>query len=150
MTAKFLEDFSVGDIWTSPVHQITQAEMIEFAEKNDPQPMHTDPVAAAEGAHGTIIASGWQVAALALRLFVESGGYGKTPVLGLGCDELRWSAVVKPDDRLTTQREVIEVRRSKSSPERGILRTRITVTNQHGNQVLGMISTGMVAARTKG
>ena len=84
---------------------ITEEDIVEFARRYDPQPMHMDPAAAAKGPHGTVIASGWHIAALTLKVFVEAGGYGDTPVLGLGNDELRWNKVVRPGDRLTVKRE---------------------------------------------
>ena len=147
METRYFEDFSVGDTWTSREETITEEDIVEFGRKYDPQPMHTDPVAGAEGPHGSVIASGWQIAALTLKLFVEAGGYGKTPVLGLGSDELRWKQVVRPGDRLTVKREIVELRRSRSNPMKGIIRTRITTTNQNGETVLSMVSTGMVGAR---
>lgn len=147
---RLFEDFEVGEIWTSREEEITAEAIIAFAELNDPQLIHTDPEAAAAGRFGTIIASGWQVAALSLRLFVESGGYGKTPNVGLGVDELRWLAVVRPGDKLHVVRELLEKRRSKSRPDRGILRTKITVRNQKGEDVMTMISLGQVPARTNG
>ncbi len=150
MVQRYFEDLNVGDVWTSRELTVTEADIIDFARKYDPQPMHTDPVAAAKGPHGSVIASGWQIAALTLKLFVEAGGYGDTPVLGLGNDELRWSKVVRPGDRLTCRREIVELRRSKSNPRNGIVRTRITMTNQNGETALSMVATGMVAARGDG
>ncbi|MGR3661700.1 MAG: MaoC family dehydratase [Paracoccaceae bacterium] len=147
---RLFEDFVVGEIWTSREEEITQEAIIAFAKSNDPQPIHTDPVAAAEGRFGTIIASGWQIAALSLRLFVESGGYGKTPNIGLGVDELRWTAVVRPGDKLHVVRELVEKRRSKSRPDRGILRTKVSVRNQDGKDVMTLVSLGQVPARTNG
>lgn len=147
---RLFEDFEVGETWTSREEEITEASIIDFGKANDPQPIHIDPAAAAEGRFGTIIASGWQVAALSLRLFVESGGYGKTPNVGLGVDELRWVQVVRPGDKLHVVRELIEKRRSKSRPDRGILRTKVSVRNQHGKDVMTMVSLGQVPARTNG
>jgi acyl dehydratase len=97
-----------------------------------------------------VIASGWHIAALTLKMFVEAGGYGDTPVLGLGNDELRWNKVVCPGDRLTVKREVVELRRSRSNPANGLVRTRITVVNQSGETVLSMLATGMIGARSVG
>lgn len=147
---RLFEDFEVGEIWTSREEEITAESIIAFGKANDPQPIHTDPAAAAEGRFGTIIASGWQIAALSLRLFVESGGYGKTPNIGLGVDELRWVQVVRPGDRLHVVRELLEKRRSKSRPDRGILRTKVSVRNQDGKDVMTLVSMGQVPARTNG
>lgn len=148
--ARYFEDFEVGETWTSREEVMTAEAIIAFARDNDPQPIHTDPVAAAGGRFGTIIASGWQIAALSLRLFVEAGGYGKTPNVGLGVEELRWLHVVRPGDRLHVTRELIEKRRSKSRPDRGILRTRVTVRNQDGKDVMTLTSLGQVPARGEG
>ena len=65
-------------------------------------------------------------------------------------DELRWSQVVRPGARLTVTREVVDLRRSRSNPRNGLVRTRITAANQAGETVLSMVSTGMIAARSDG
>lgn len=147
MATRYLEDIVIGETWTSPSVVLSEEEIVAFGRANDPQPIHTDPEAAASNRFGGLIASGWQVAALSMRLFVESGGYGDTPIVGLGIDELRWTKPVRPGDRLHTVREVIETRRSKSKPDFGIIRTRVTVVNQDGETVLSMIANGQIRAR---
>ena len=144
---RFLEDFEIGESWISKTVEMTEEDIIAYALQNDPQPMHTDPEQAAAGRFGTVIASGWQIAALSMRLFIEGGGYGDTPVVGLGIDELRWRRPVRPGDRLTVTREVISAERSESRPEFGVIRTRVTVSNQRGETVMTLISLGQVPAR---
>lgn len=146
MAARFFEDMLVGEIWTSPVVQLSDAEIIAFAAANDPQPMHTDPVAAASGRFGGLIASGWQVAALSMRLFIESGGYGETPVVGMGIDELRWKKPVRPGDSLYCTREIIAAQPA-SRPGFGVIRTRVSVINQHGETVMSLVAIGQVPTR---
>ncbi|WP_332719469.1 MaoC family dehydratase [Pelagibacterium mangrovi] len=150
MTARAFEDFVVGERWESGPATLSEADIIAFGRANDPQPIHCDPVAASNGRFGGLIASGWQVTTLAMRLFVESGGYGDTPVVGMGIDELRWRRPVRPGDRLRVVREVVEARRSTSKPMLGIIRTRVSVVNQDGEVVMTMISIGQVPARTAG
>ena len=150
MTDRFFEDIKLGEIWESDPYEVTEDEIIAYSRLYDPQPMHTDPVAAASGPHGSVIASGLHIAALSLKLFVESGGYGETPVMGLGLDDLRWRRHVHPGDVLVVRREAVELRRSRSNPLNGLVRTLITVTNQHGTVVLTMYGSGLVKARTKG
>lgn len=147
MSARFLEDIEIGETWTSQTIVLTEDEIIAFGRANDPQPMHTDAEAAASGRFGGLIASGWQVAALSMRLFVESGGYGATPVVGLGIDELRWMKPVRPGDHLHVVREVIEARQSRSKPQRGIIRTRVSVINQDGDTALTMVAVGQIPTR---
>jgi acyl dehydratase len=144
---KYLEDFREGDIWQSGSIVIGEDEMITYARVNDPQPIHVDREAARNGPFGGIIASGWQIAALSMRLFVEAGGHGDAPIVGIGIDELRWKQVVRPGDTLRTVREIVELRRSASRPDRGVIRTRVTVLNQREETVMSYYALGQVRSR---
>ena len=146
-TTRYFEDFQLGDAWSSPPTPITAGEIMDFGHAYDPQPMHTDPVLAAEGPFGGLVASGWLIAAISVRVFVQAGGYGKTPLVGLGIDELRWQQVVRAGDTLTFTREVAQLRRSASSPAHGIVRTRVTACNQHGQNVMTLFTAGRVPVR---
>jgi acyl dehydratase len=145
---KYLEDFRVGDVWQSGSITISEEDMIAYAKANDPQPIHVDPEAAKNGPFGSIIASGWQIAALSMRLFVEAGGHVDSPIVGIGIDELRWKQVVRPGDTLRTTREIVEVRRSASRPDRGVIRTQVTVLNQRNETVMTYYALGQVRARS--
>ncbi|HEY4370424.1 MAG TPA: MaoC family dehydratase [Burkholderiales bacterium] len=146
-TVRYLEDFKVGERWLSAPTQISEAEIVAYGLANDPQPMHTDPAAAKEGLFGGLIASGWQIAALSMRLFIQAGGYGKTPVVGLGIDGLRWLKPVRPGDTLTVEREVVEITRSEKQPDKGTIRTCVNVRNQAGDVVMTLFTLGRVHAR---
>jgi len=145
--SRHLEDFEIGETWVSRAFEMTEDNIIAYARQNDPQPMHIDPQYAATGRFGTVIASGWQIAALSMRLFIEAGGYGDTPLVGLGIDELRWRKPVRPGDVLTVTREVVSAEPSKTRPEFGVIRTRVTVSNQNGETVMTLISLGQVPTR---
>jgi acyl dehydratase len=145
---KYLEDFREGEVWHSPPVVIGEDEMIAYARANDPQAIHVDPEAARKGPFAGIIASGWQIAALSMRLFVEAGGHGDAPIVGIGIDELRWKQVVRPGDILRTTREIVEVRRSASKPDRGVIRTRVSVVNQRDEIVMTYVALGQVRARS--
>jgi acyl dehydratase len=146
-TTRYFDDFRVGDIWQSNPTPITAEEIMDFGRKYDPQPMHTDAEGAGDNPFGGLIASGWFIAAISMRVFVQAGGYGKTPVVGLGIDELRWQQPVKAGDVLTVFREVVELRRSASNPGHGIIKTRVTVRNQLGATVMSLLTAGRVPAR---
>lgn len=147
MTARFFEDFQLGEIWESVPMPVSADEIAAFGRSFDPQPMHTDPERAAAGPFKGLVASGWHVAALSMRAFVLAGGYGATPMVGLGIDELRWSAPVRAGDTLTVRREVVELRRSASNPSHGIVRTRVTVRRQDDTVAMSLISAGRVPTR---
>lgn len=145
---RYFEDFEIGETWTSEPVTLTQDDIVGYARQYDPQPMHTDPDKAAEGRFGTVIASGWQIAALSMRLFIEAGGYGETPVVGLGIDEVRWRRPVRPGDTLTVTREVVSTERHKKRPDEfGIIRTQVTMKNQDDETVMTLVSLGQVPCR---
>ena len=145
---KYLEDFREGEIWASGSVVIGENEIVAYARTHDPQPIHMDPEAATKGPFGGIIASGWHIAALSMKLFVQAGGHGDAPIVGIGIDELRWKQVVRPGDRLRTTREIVEVRRSASRPDRGTIRTRVTVLNQRDETVMTYYALGQMRARS--
>ena len=144
---KYLEDVSVGDSWTGEPIDMHEADIIAFGQAFDPQPFHVDPVSAKAGPFGSLIASGWHVAAVVMRQFVDSKPYGSTPLLGMGVDELRWLHPVRPGDRLTVRREIISVTRSESKPDRGMIRNSTTVTNQDGVMVMRFLTLAQMPAR---
>jgi acyl dehydratase len=48
---------------------------------------------------------------------------------------------VRPGDTLAARLEVLEVRPSRSRPDRGIMRGRAVTLNQHGEEVLSFVAT---------
>ena len=149
-TVRFFEDFAVGEAWESPPVVVTAQEIVTFGSEYDPQPMHTDAQKAAAGPFKALIASGWQVAAISWREFHRAGGYGGTPVVGLGVDELRWHRPVRAGDTLVVRREVVELRASASNPGHGIVRTKVTVLNQKGEAAMTLMTAGRVPCRPGG
>lgn len=137
---RYLDDLQVGEVWLGQPFEITEAEILDFARVYDPQPMHIDPEAAAQGRFGGLIASGWHLTARVMREFVDESPFGATPMLGLRIDELCWLKAVRPGDRLQVRREIIEVARSKSRPDRGTIRTATLVTSQGGEPVMSFFT----------
>ena len=148
MSARYFEDFRLGEVWESQPALVSADEIASFGRSFDPQPMHTDPARAGAGPFGGLVASGWHIAAISMREFVKAGGYGATPMVGLGIDELRWSAPVHAGDTLVVRREVVEMRRSSTNHMQGIVRTRVTVRKQDGTVVMSLVSAGRVPARS--
>jgi acyl dehydratase len=125
---RFLEDLTVGELGASPQIAVSEAEIIEFAKRYDPQDMHLNAV------YG-LIASGWHTAALVMRLLMDSHPLGSTPLLGLGVEDLRWPTPVRPGDVIRAETEILSIVRSRSKPDYGIVRLKITARNQHGKVV---------------
>jgi acyl dehydratase len=135
MTRQYLEDFTVGQIFESARLRVDREAIIAFARQFDPQPYHLDEEAARNSVFGGLAASGWHTAALTMRLLVESDFRPAGGILGVGFDELSWPRPVRPGDELQTRSEVLDVRPSKSRPDRGLVRVRTTTFNQNGDAV---------------
>jgi len=136
MAERWFEDYVPGSVHELGRVTMDEQELLEFARKYDPQPMHTDPEAAAKTQYGGLIASGWHTAALMMRLLVTEYLSPASSLGSPGVDELRWSRPVRPGDTLSVRVTVEEARVSSSKPDRGIIRSRTEVTNQHGETVM--------------
>lgn len=139
MDTRFLDDLAIGQRFTSPGLTLSEAEIIDFAWRYDPQAFHLDATAAAASPYGGLIASGFQSLAICFRLFIQSGILADSSMGSPGIDELRWLAPVRPGDTLHSEIEVIEVRPSNSKPDRGIARLRYHAVNQRNEVVLSFI-----------
>ncbi|MBS1139848.1 MAG: MaoC-like dehydratase [Proteobacteria bacterium] len=139
MDTRYLDDLTPGQHFTSPGLTLTEAEIIDFAWRYDPQPFHLDANAAANSPYGGLIASGFQSLAICFRLFIQSGVLAESSMGSPGIDELRWLAPVRPGDTLHSEIEVLEVRPSNSKPDRGIARLKYQAVNQRGEAVLSFI-----------
>lgn len=146
MTARYWEDYTVGEVFETKPVTVSQAEIIAFAEKYDPQLFHTDPEAAKDSFYGGLIASGHQTIGLAFAQFVRLGLFAENALGGPGMDEIRWTAPVRPGDTLHTMAEVVELRASRSRPDRGIIRIRLT-TRVGDQDVSSFITTTFLARR---
>ena len=136
----YLEDAVIGQKIRFGRYAVTREEVIDFASKYDPQPFHLDDAAAAHSIFGKVAASGWHTCAMMMRMIVDNMGEGGS-LGGIGMDELRWLKPVYPGDVLSCESEVVEVVPSKSKPDRGVVKTRLTVFNQNDEPV--MVSTNI-------
>ena len=127
--------------------QVTEQDIIAFAREFDPQPFHLDPAAAEQTVFKALVASGWHTAAMSMKLFVTGELQPVGGSVGLGVDELRWPRPVKPGDTLRLETEILEVRPSKSKPDRGVIRIRNVTTNQDGEVVQTFAASVLVRRR---
>ncbi len=144
---RFLEDLAVGEVNASPEIAVSEADIIEFAQRYDPQDIHMGAQVAACDAFEGLIASGWHTAALVMRLLVDSHPLGSTPLLGLGVEDLRWPTPVRPGDVIKARTEVLSIVRSRSKPTHGIVRLKVTAQNQHRQVVYVMTPSLWVPCR---
>ena len=138
------EDFPVGSRFVSGSQTISKEEIIEFARRYDPQPFHLG-TAANENLLGGLAASGWQTAAVSMRLFIDTmqveGG-----IIGRAIDELRWPAAVHAGDSVRVEIEILEARLSQSKPGYGLIRYRSLTKNQDDKVVQSFIALAILPA----
>lgn len=144
---RYFEDVKTGDRFHTGEHEVTETEIIAFGRQYDPQPFHTDAVAAAGTLFGRLVASGWHTAAVSMRLMVQSDMQLDGGVIGQGVEAIRWPRPVLPGDRLRVVMEVAEVRPIAHRPERGLIRLHCRTLNQHGKIVQDMTANLVVARR---
>jgi acyl dehydratase len=147
VTDRWLEDFVAGEVYEFGNVAVDAAEIIDFARRFDPQPMHIDPRAAADGPFGGLIASGWHTAGLMMRLLVDHFLPEQASLGSPGIDELRWTRPVRPGDVLRLRVTVLDVARSRSKPDRGMLRALIEVLNQDGALVMSLKPMNLLRCR---
>ena len=135
MTKRYLEDFAVGQVFKSGRKRVDKDEIFTFAREYDPQPFHLDEAAARQSPFAGLAASGWHTAAMSMRLIVDGEFKPAGGILGVGFDELSWPRAVRPGDELYVLSEVLDVRPSKSRPDRGMIRVRNTTFNQNDDPV---------------
>jgi len=141
------EDYMPGAVYEYGHISVTEAEIIDFARRFDPQYLHVDRERAAQGPFGGLIASGWHTAAMMMRLIVDNF-LPKTASLGSpGIDELRWLRPVRPGDVLSIRLSVLEATRSRSRPDRGIVRTLCEVLNGNREVVMSLKAMNILACR---
>jgi acyl dehydratase len=149
MAFRYFEDFKAGETVELGERTITEAEILEFAARYDPQVFHIDAERARETAYGGLIASGWHTASLGMRMLVD-GLLGASASMGSpGVEALNWHKPVRPGDTLRARITTLESAVSRSRPDRGRIRSKLEMLNQNGEIVLSWIGTIIVGTRQK-
>jgi acyl dehydratase len=140
------EDIEIGRRIGIGSHSFTEAEIRRFASAFDPQPFHIDEAAAKRSHFGGLIASGWHVAAIWMKLNVaylsrqaEAAAARGEPVARLGPSpgfrNMVWARPVRPGDRLDFVVEITGKKASASRPGWGIVTMRNEAFDREGRLV---------------
>jgi acyl dehydratase len=147
---RYFEDYTAGAVYEYGYAGVTEAEILEFARVFDPQPIHVDPVFAAEGPFGGLIASGWHTTAIFMRLLADHYISRVASLASPGIDELRWPAPLRPGDSVRLRATILEARPSRSKPDRGLVRTRAQLISQNDEDVLRLDAMNIIRRRPAG
>ena len=143
----YLDDLHVGQRFTSGVHALDTAQIKAFAGQFDPQPFHLDEEAARGTLFAGLVASGWHTAAITMRLLVEGGAPIAGGVIGAG-GEISWPGPTRAGDILRVESEVLEVRPSRSRPDRGTATLRSETRNQR-DEIVQVLTAKLVVPRRR-
>src|SRR5262245_65524578 len=144
----YLEDLRIAQRFMSGEHQIDEEQIRAFAKQFDPQPFQLDAEAAKAAFFGELVASGWHTAAITMRLLVESGLPIAGGLIGAG-GEIIWPKPVRPGAVLHVESEILEVRPSRSRPDRGLITVRSETRDQSGDVVQVLIAKLVVPRKTQ-
>ena len=143
--ALYFDDLHVGQRFTSDTHLIDEEQIKAFAKQFDPQPFHLDAEAAKSTLFEGLVASGWHTAAITMRLLV-----GSLPIAGgaIGAGgEIAWPKPTRPGAVLRVESEILELRSSRSRPDRGLATIRSETRNQLGENVQVLVAKLVVPRR---
>lgn len=143
---KYLEDFSVGQVFEFRSAPLTKQQIMEFAQEWDPQRLHTDE-AYAEGIHGGLIASGFQTLLTVFKPIMQDLMVDVANIGGIGFDQLRWLGPVRPEEPLNIRIEVQSLVPSRSKPDRGVLIYTLEARNPAGELVMSVETPVMIQRR---
>jgi acyl dehydratase len=141
----YWEDLQAGSVRELGTTSVTAEEIKAFARQFDPQPFHLDDEAAKNTMFGGLAASGWHTAAITMRLLVSSRPEIAGGLIG-GGGEILWPRPTRPDDILHVESEIIEVKPSRSRPERGMAIMRTETRNQR-DEVVQIFTSKLVVPR---
>lgn len=144
---RYFEDYEPGATYELGEFCLSEADIIEFARRFDPQPFHLDHEAAAKSHFGGLVASGWHTASAMMRVVVERFISSVAGMGSPGVNEIRWLKPVRPGERLRVQVTIEQARRSESKPDRGLIHTLMEVIGPDDEPRMRVRSVGMVGVR---
>jgi acyl dehydratase len=144
---RWFEDYRAGAVYEYGYLDVSEAEILDFAHRFDPQPIHVDPAYAAGGPFGGLIGSGWHSAGLAMRLIADHYLSRVASLASPGVDELRWQVPLRPGDTVKLRTTVAETRPSRSKADRGLVITQVELLNQDGGVPVSFRAMNLVSRR---
>jgi acyl dehydratase len=144
-TYRYLSEFTVGEKFYTLNQTVTETDVILFAGlTGDKNPIHTDRTYAEKLPFGSRLAHGMLGASIAVGLWGRMGLVDGSAIAALST-EWKFVGPIKIDDTIHAVIEVLEAKRSKSKPDRGVLNIGYTIYNQDDH----VCQTGSMATMMK-
>lgn len=144
---RHFEDLALGEVIDLGHVTVSKEMIIAFASEFDPFPFHLDEAAAKASLLGGLAASGWQTAALSLRMLTDNFLNTIASMGGLGFSDLKWRKPVMVGDTIGGTVTISALRRSRHHPERGIVTLDFNIGKQKSEPVMSMRLANLVELR---
>lgn len=143
---RYWQDIRPGEHFTTAPITLQREDILSFAAEFDPQPYHLDAEAAEASIFGGLCASGWQVAALMMRLLTDALREREVAVLGVGSvPAMRWKLPVFAGDTLSARVEVSGREPESRQAGCGGIVLEVEVSNQDATPVIALSTVIQVA-----
>lgn len=133
---EYWEDFVPGTVFPSRTLSVSAEEVVSFAQKFDPLPIHLGEHEAAGTPLGIFCASGIHTLAMTQRLFGEVVLLGSRLIAGGSMDNFKVTVPVKPGDSLHSFVKVQNIIPHPRRSDAGWVNFLITTYNQNDQLVL--------------
>lgn len=145
----YLDDYRVGKIIESvDRYLVTEEEIMEVGRRWDPRPYHTDREAAAKSLFGSLVACSAHLFCIVSWL-AHHMEEPTAAVSGLGWNNIKMHAPVRPNDEIYSKVKCLEARPSKTQPGCGIVTAQNNLFNQRGELVFTAEVSFLVMCRPK-
>lgn len=131
MSGLFFDDITVGQIFDAGPHTVSREEILDFAQRFDPNPFHLEDAAALSVGLPSVIASGFHTLSLSFKIFFDLHLWDDAVMPSPGLDKIRWHKPLLSGNTMRIRATVIDKTLSRSKPDRGI------VTVLHETLVVG-------------
>ena len=143
---RYFEDIEIGKTLEIGRHLVSKEEIIRFAEQWDPQPFHLDEEAAKASVFGGLSASSCHTYSISSLIFSRAAELKSKTAAMLGM-KVNFPAPVRPGDVLTMHETCLDKRVSRSRPRYGIVKSRASMVNEAGAEVMVLQSSFLVERR---
>jgi acyl dehydratase len=136
MAGLYFEEFKAGMIFDHSMHRtITEADNVLFSTMtHNPSALHLDAEYMKKSQYGQRLVNSCLTLSLMVGISTGDTTLGTT-IANLGWDNVRFPKPLFHGDTIRVQTEVIEMRESRSKPDRGIVTLIHRCFNQHDEEV---------------
>ena len=141
----YFEDYKVGQVFDEEIESVsfTEEEIIEYAKKFDPRPIHIDKKAAEKSRFGRIIASGSFANMAFWAQWVKTGIDADCVVAGVSVDDAKWIKPVYPDTIYNIKVETVDKKVRREGKD-GFISQKLMAYDPCGELVLSYAVTALV------